>query len=234
MLLREPADGEDAGTGLPIAASTFRTSWMILSRDANFRRLAWIAACYGMSVSLVPHYVAYVRESLSIGMEGFLPWLIAQNIGAALFSIPLGQTADRAGNRLAIQWTMIGLTAAPLLSVCWVQWLASLPNIGFSLIFLLLGLTPISMRVFQNYTLEIVPRPQQPIYLSTLGACMAFPVVAFSIPVGWVVDVAGFEPVFWLVIVILLISWVMTFGLSEPRDGFETDGTLGPLMTGPK
>ena len=190
--------------------------------DVNFRRLAAIAACYGISITLFPHYQAYLRERLSLGLESFVPWLIAQNIGAAAFSIPLGRIADRFGNRLAINVTMLLLCAAPALTIVWLNW-AGGAEVGFYVVFFLLGLTPVAMRTFSNYTLEIADAGQQPKYLSTLGACMAVPVVLCSAPLGWLIDRMGFEPIFLTVIAVLLIGWLLTLGLREPRYELASD-----------
>ena len=187
----------------------------IVSQDANFRRLAMVAACYAISITLFPHYQAYLRQNLDLGLESFVPWLIAQNIGAAFFSIPLGKIADRFGNRLAIRATMLLLSVAPALTIGWSYVGGS--EVGFYLVFFLLGLTPVTMRTFSNYTLEIVEADRQPIYLSTLGACMAVPVVMLSAVIGWLIDVVGFEPIFLMVVAVLLLGWALTFGLHEPR-----------------
>jgi MFS family permease len=153
---------------------------------------------------------------MALGLESFVPWVIAQNIGAAAFSIPLGKIADRFGNRVAISATMILLCAAPLLTIYWVKFGGG-SKAGFYAVFFLLGLTPVTMRTFSNYTLEIAASQRQPVYLSTLGACMAVPVVLFSTGIGWLIDRIGFEPIFIMVVAVLFIGWSLTFGLNEPR-----------------
>ena len=199
----------------------------VIRTDSNFRRLAIIAACYGVSITLFPHYQAYVRQNLNLQLDALVPWVIAQNIGAAAFSIPLGRIADQFGNRLAIKVTMLLLCAAPALTIGWLQF-GDGSQLGFFVVFFLLGLTPVTMRTFSNYTLEIADSQRQPIYLSTLGACMALPVVLFSTLIGALIDRIGFEPIFLIVIAVLLIGWSLTFGLDEPRAGDQLKPNSAP------
>ena len=199
----------------------FRYSYHILRQDTNFRLLVMIAAAYGFSITLIPHYQAYVRENLNWGLAACVPWVIAQNLGAGFFSVPLGQLADKYGYRLALNWTMIVLCGAPLMTMFFLRFGESLGDgfeFGFQFVFFLLGLTPVTMRTFSNYTLEISDSEKQPIYLSTLGIGMAAPVVLFSAPVGALVDIIGFEMVFFGVVAVLLFGWTLTFRLVEPRN----------------
>lgn len=198
----------------------FANSISILKTDRNFRLLVIIAATYGVSITLVPHYQAYVRENLNWGLAACVPWVIAQNLGAGFFSIPIGQIADRFGYRRALNWTMLVLCAAPLLTMFFLRYgvATETSQFGFQVVFFLLGLTPVTMRTFSNYTLEIADADHQPIYLSTLGLGMALPAVLFSAGVGALVDIIGFEKVFFGVVAVLLFGWSLTFRLIEPRD----------------
>ena len=206
-------------------------SWSILNNDKNFGYLAVIASCYGISITLFPHYQAFVRENSGVGIGELVAWVIIQNIGAATFSIPLGRVADRFGNRMALRITMFLLCIAPLLAVIWSWWGADHSEIVFHVIFFLLGLTPVSMRMFNNYTLEIAGQEYQPVYLSTLGGCMAVPVILFSAAVGWLVDQIGFEYVYSAIVAILFLGWVLTFRLVEPRSENAEPKRTGPQST---
>ena len=83
-------------------------------------------------------------------------------------------------------------------------------------IFLLLGLVPVTLRTLQNYTLELAPESDYPRYLSTLGLCIAAPMMVSPL-VGLAIDRWGFDGVFLVVSLILLIGWLQTFMLAEPR-----------------
>lgn len=204
----------------------------VIRSDANFRRLAWVAGAFGMSITLFPHYQAYARESLNLGPDSIVLWVIAQNLGAAMFSIPIGFLADRLGNRLVLKLSMLVLCVTPMLTIVATLSDASLRPMICNAVFFLLGLTPVTMRTFNNYTLEIVERARQPIYLSTLGFCLALPVILFSTIVGALIDWVGFEAVFVAVVAILMIGWILTFGLIEPRDQDQHNPPAGRQTIG--
>ncbi|MCH2180658.1 MAG: MFS transporter [Mariniblastus sp.] len=192
-----------------------RQSWETLRVDRNFRVLVIIAALFGMSMTLFPHYQALARGRLEVGLQAMVPWLIVQNMGAAGFSIPMGWLADRYGFRLVLRIQMLLLMMPPIFAI----WFANLTGGShwFLLVFALLGLSPVMLRTFSNYTLEIADRQRQPIYLSTMSVCMAVPVLATSLLVGLMVELIGFEITFLAVIVAIFIGWILTFRLGEPR-----------------
>ena len=112
---------------------------------------------------------------------------------------------------------MIALCLAPVLAIA----LSRSGSVGqpfFIMVFCLLGLTPVTMRAFSNYTLEIVERKYHPRYLSTLSLCMAAPAILTSSLLGAAIDWFSFELVFGLVVLLMFAGWTMTFGLAEPRE----------------
>lgn len=194
----------------------FRSSFTILKEDQNFRLLAIIGALFGLSLTLFPHYQALGRERLEVGLDSLVPWLIAQNLGVACFSLPAGWLADRFGNRLVLRLLLCGLTVAPLLALILSAQGESAKGL-FIWVFVLLGLTPVSFRTFSNYTLELANREQQPRYLSTLSLCIAVPTMLLSSLLGLAIDYIGFSPVFIFVVVCLMSAWFLTIRLREPR-----------------
>jgi hypothetical protein len=216
LLLAEPTDSRASSARLT-AARQVHAAWQVLRRDAGFRRLAVVAALFGTSMMLFPHYQAIGRERLGLTMENLMGWVIVQNAGTALFSVAAGPLADRFGNRLVLRLNMLAIASLPLGALA----LAHAGGTGKSLFFLLfavLGITPITFKTLNNYTLETCPPADHPRYLSTLGLCLAAPIV-FSPLVGWIIDVANFETAFLIIAALLATGWLLTFGLSEPRHG---------------
>jgi MFS family permease len=198
------------GKDLLLAAyETFKT-------DRNFRRLAIIAALFGMYLTLFPHYQRLGRDRLDLGLSALIPWLLAQNIGAALFSIPTGWIADRFGNRLVIQLILLVLCIAPALAL-FLSWSDDVRPAWFIVVFGLLGLTPVAMRFLNNYTLEIASHGEHPHYLSTLAFAIAAPPILLSPLIGALIDWVGFELIFAIVIGCVFSGWLMAFTLVEPR-----------------
>ena len=213
LLLRETKDQpNDSYRQLNVVQSTIG----LLKRDREFRALAILAALFGMSLTLLPHYQALARGRLELSISVLMWWVIAQNIGVAIISFPTGWLADRFGNRLVLQVLMLGMCVAPLLSLSLVAWGGGAER-GFIIVFGLLGLTPVTMRTLSNYTLELASRDDQPKYLSVLSLCTAAPPILTSTFMGRMIEWFSFEVVFVLVTGLVFSGWLLSFRLAEPR-----------------
>jgi len=194
----------------------------VLRRDRNFRRLSFVGAAFATSLMLFPHYQAIGFQRLELSFSLIVWWVIIQNAGAAGFSFVIGPLADSRGNRAVLQFVLLCIVAAPLLAIG----LSHYPAVGrvmYPCVFLLVGLTPVVVKVFCNYTLEVAKRADHPRYLSTLMLCIAAPVLLSPI-VGLLVGWIGFDAVFIVIALVVLYAWFCTFGLEEPRH--HTAGAL--------
>jgi len=214
LFLRERPDiRHEKHRGMVDLVKAFFTT---LREDKNFRMVAIIAALFGMYLTLFPHYQRLGRDSLQLSLTALIPWVLAQNIGAALFSIPSGWIADRFGNRLVLRLSMFLLCIPPVMALV----LAQIENVGsgwFTCVFCLLGLTPVAMRYMNNYTLEVCSSKDHPRYLSTLGLAIATPPILLSPLIGALMDWISFEFVFSIVILCIFVGWILTFRIQEPR-----------------
>jgi len=214
MLFREECDGftptKFSMRGLAVDTVA------VLRNDREFRLVALTACLFGMMMTLFPHYQAIARTRLNLDLGSLVPWIIAQNLGVALFSVPIGWVTDRFGNRLALRFLMFGLCLIPLLALG----ISSVENASehwFLIVFGLLGLTPVAMRTFNNFTLEMTERKHQPRYLGILSLLMAGPAIVASVAVGLLIDYWGYEFTFILVTACQIGGFLMTFWLVEPR-----------------
>jgi hypothetical protein len=195
----------------------FRESWSILVTNHGFRRLAVVAALYSVTFMMFPHYQALGRDRLGLAHHNLVFWVCAQN-GATMFaSLLAGPVADRFGNRLALKVAVFGTALAPLCAFLLARLESELTQQLYWLVFVPIGMTPITIKLINNYTLEIVSGELHPRYLSTLGLCAALPVVIGGPLMGWLIRPAGFETVFLLGAACLVLAGVMTFRLDEPR-----------------
>jgi MFS family permease len=213
--LREPHDAyADEETGL---ISRFREATVLLRRDARFRRLCVVAALFGVVMMLFPHYQAVGRKVLRLDMTHLLYWVVIQNAGTMVCSLLAGPLADRCGNRLALRWTLAGSTLPPVLAIV----LGNLPSEAagpwFWTVFPLVGLTPVAGKLLVNYSLELAEPVHQPAYVSTLGLCIAMPVILGAGLVGWLIGEIGFDAVLAGGAFLIGLSAVLTFFLAEPR-----------------
>jgi MFS family permease len=193
----------------------FLDALRVLRTDAGFRRLAVVGALFGCSIMLFPHYQNLGLQGMKLDLSNLMWWVVVQNVGTALFSIPAGSLADRFGNRLVLRVGMLVIAAAPLAALA-MYWYASQARLLFNLVFFFVGATPVVLRAFQNFALELCPPQDHPRYLSTIGLVIAAPIVASPVA-GWLVDRFGYAAVFVAVALAVLVGWLGTIGLPEPR-----------------
>jgi MFS family permease len=87
----------------------------------------------------------------------------------------------------------------------------------FWLVYVPLGLNPISLKIFTNYALELAPTAvEHPRYVSIVGAALAAPFVVSPL-VGMAVDRFGFRHVFVVGAAVIACGAVVAAGLPEPR-----------------
>lgn len=194
----------------------FGAAWRTLAEDANFCRLSIVSALFSTSLVLFPHYQAVASQELGLGTTWLVWWVIAQNAGTAIFSLMTGPIADWYGNRLVLLIVTLLIVAGPLAALVFV-WFPAVGVWAFPAVFTLVGITPVAQKTFNNYTLELAAPENHPRYLSTLSLCMAVP-ICLSPLVGVAIKYAGFEVVYLGVSVLLLTGWVLSFGLTEPRE----------------
>jgi len=211
VMLDEPRD--DYNQAATSVSRVFADAATLLRHDPQLRRLAFVGATFGSSIMLFPHYQYLGLREMRLELSNLMWWAVIQNIGTGLFSVPAGLIADRHGNRLVLQVTLLGIAAAPIIAM-----LLRHADAGgwFCLVFPLLGLTPVVIRTLQNFALELSGPHDHPRYLSTLGLCISLPLF-FSLAAGKLIDLIGFEIVFVGICLVVLAGWTTTLWLREPR-----------------
>jgi MFS family permease len=143
-------------------------------------------------------------------------WVVVQNAAVGVFCLFVGPLADTFGNRLTLRTLIFGSVIGPLLAASLSYMPGTLGARLFWTLFIALGITPLVLRILVNYALEICGPEQHPRYLSTISLCVAAPFLLSPL-VGWLVDVVGFEPVFFTAAGLVLLAGLLTFRLDEPR-----------------
>ena len=201
-----------------------------LRADANFRRLTIAGSLFGTSIMLFPHYQRLAADRLDLVTTGVIDpmqlviWVALQNAGTGLFSIGLGPLADWKGYRVVLQVLLFGISLCPLVALG-ITWAAPLTGVEFGrwiypLVFVLVGMTPVTIKCFANYTLEISSQADHPRYLSTLSLCTALPALLSPL-LGLLLDFVEFEVVFLGLGSLVFLGWLQTLWLEEPRHRTE-------------
>jgi MFS family permease len=215
--LREPVDNECPSTARSAKQAVTDARDIILT-DRDFRRAAVVAMLFITVQFLFPHFQAFGRSRIDQADEGFhlMLWVIAQNGAVGVFSWASGVIADRYGNRLAIRIQVFLCTATPLLALFLIgDFLEDGPK-WFWVAFVFLGLVPVTMKSFVNYTLELTDPANHPRYVSTMSLCFAVPFVLSPL-IGMLIDIIGFEPLFLAISVTIGVAGLLTFRMAEPR-----------------
>ena len=232
LLLFEPAD-EYPRQRIPLRGS-LSAGWDALRRnladtrgvlraDRNLRRLVLVAMLFGSGLIVFPHYQAFAREDLKLFGVHLMVWVITQNASVGSYSLFVGPLADALGNRLTLRVLILGAALAPLFVVFLSQVDPELGAKLFWLVFIPLGVTPLVLRILNNYALEICPPADHPRYLSTVNVCLAAPFV-LSPAVGFLVEVVGYPAVFLSTAGLITLGGCLTFRLDEPRHRVPGDG----------
>jgi MFS family permease len=166
---------------------------------------------------LFPHYQAFARDRLGSRSADLLTWVVVQNAATGVVSLVAGPISDRRGTRIVLVWLVALSAITPLL----VTALSVLPHTTavdwFWTVYMPLGLNPISLKLFTNYSLELAPsRVEHPRYVSIVGGALAVPFLVSPL-VGVAVDGIGFRPVFLVGAAVIAAGAAIALGLPEPR-----------------
>jgi len=176
-----------------------------------------VAACFSAVLMLFPHYQAFARDRLGSRTASLLTWVIVQNAATGVVSLVAGPLSDRRGTRIVLVWLVALSSLTPLV----VTLLSLMPHEHavewFWIVYVPLGLNPISLKIFTNYALELAPGAvDHPRYVSIVGAALALPFVISPL-VGMGVDSLGFRPVFIAGAAVIAAGAAVALGLPEPR-----------------
>ncbi len=185
-----------------------------LQYDRNFRRFAIVILLFYSIWPLFPHYTVFGKRTLGLAPSGFATLIIAQNASNAIGAGIMGNIADRSGNRFVLRILIFISACMPLLAVG----ISRMPSGAqfYWIIFALMGFTPVSARIVTNYTLEIAPQEKHPQYLGVMSLFQAIPLFVSPL-IGALIEEFAFEPVFIGCGTLVLVGFLLTFRLAEPR-----------------
>jgi len=197
-----------------LAFSDFlRKALRILKTNSNYRRYLLVQVLVGASALALPFYVLYAREVLEVrlGMVGI--FLSAQMLGSVLSNVLWAHLSDFVGNRRVVQVSAFVGLLMPVIAFAAVRHM----TMFFVMLFVLAGSFIAGRRIGRtNFVLDIAPPKDRPIYIG-LNGTFNFPVVIFPLLGGMVVQHLSYGFLFALTTVVVLIGFVLSLGLEEPR-----------------
>jgi hypothetical protein len=231
--LDEPADDAPRPVGGPTRAWSIAAArgWgaehmALLRRDRALARLTVVAACFAAVLILFPHYQAFARDRLGTPIGSLLTWVLVQNASTGVASLVAGPLSDRRGTRVVLVWLVALSALTPLVVLGLGQLPHPLAAGRFWLVYVPLGLNPISLKIFTHYALELAPHPgEHARYVSIVGVALALPFLLSPL-VGLAVDTIGFGGVFVGGFLAIAAGAAVAAGLPEPR--LRTPGPQGP------
>ncbi|MCG6156774.1 MFS transporter [Rubinisphaera margarita] len=193
----------------------FRNVWRTLREQRSMQRVAVVAMLFMSTMLLFPHYQWLGRSVLNAGPRDLMIWVILQNLSVGVFSWITGYIGDRYGYRIVIRCETFAMALVPLVALTLSEVLEPDQRIWYAITFLMLGLTPVTIKTMFNYVLELVHEEHHPHYLSTLNVCMAAPLFLAPV-VGYLID-WNHHVIFVVISGVVLLSGVLTFRMDEPR-----------------
>ncbi|MBU6276369.1 MAG: MFS transporter [Planctomycetes bacterium] len=206
----------------------------LLRRDPALVRLSLVAACFAAVLILFPHYQAFARDKLGTAIGSLLTWVLVQNAATGAASLVAGPFSDRRGTRLVLVWLVALSSLTPLVVIALGRLEPGAAAGWFWVVYVPLGLNPISLKIFTHYALELAPEPRDHArYVSLVGVALALPFVLSPL-VGMAVDRVGFGPVFAAGFAVIGVGALLALGLPEPRHrrGDRQEGGALPPLTG--
>jgi hypothetical protein len=234
LLICEPAD-EHVQTPHRTLRDHVGSAWSVYRDDASFRRAANVGMLFVGAVMLFPHYRWLAATRLNTRDVDMAWWVIAQNLGVGVLSLISGIIADRHGNRLVMRLQIFAAAAVPLLALLLAGPFAQIGARWYWIVFLWLGVVPITLKTVFNYTLELADEHQHPRYLSTMRICFAVPFILSPLAGLWLdlfPEAQRFTAVcalFGFVSLLIFTGGLLTFGMEEPRHRPVDTSELPPV-----
>jgi predicted MFS family arabinose efflux permease len=205
-----------------------------LREDSRFRRLTVVRLLIGLSAMPVPFYAVYATLKRGLPESSIGLFLVALTIGGLVAGLVLGPVADRKGAHRVVQLMGLFQFLAPVLALLTSRVANTNPQALtalFVLVFLFLGIGDGSMMLGAlNYVLEIAPSADRTSYVG-LTNTLAGMIVLYPVIGGWIATRWGYEAVFALAALVILIGGLLALWLPSPTPGpMATEAGKKPLV----
>lgn len=206
----------------------------LLQKNRNYNRFFWGIIFLNCGIIALPFYVIYGRAVLHFtqGMIGV--FISAQMIGAMISALFWGFLSDRHGNKIVIQLSgfigasvpLLVMLTVPISTMEWLKSFPQVPEIIYSVIFVLIGMNLNGLFIGQtNLLLEIAPRGKRATYIgvtnTAIGLTTLLPLLG-----GYIIQRTSYTVTFSLSLVLMFIGIFFTFFIVEPRNRTSNKETI--------
>jgi MFS family permease len=206
----------------------------LFRKNPAFRKVAMVRILVSFTFMVVPFYVVYSRQVITAGAGIVGLYVLLQTAGMIAGSLVFGRLSDKIGNRSVLVGTAAATLAMPVLALTVyylsLQGQAPLLTVLYAMIFVGIGISDSGQFIgFTNYVLDIASEAERPSYYALLNALS---IVSAALPLigGILISRFSYELVFWIAAVFLLVAFILSIGLPEPRK-LQFSGAGNPTDT---
>ncbi len=227
-LIREPIQSNPHKTS-GVRSQLERAPYILL-RDSNYARFVVSRLLISFATLASPFYIIYAKEVLEAPAPVIGIYLPILTFSSILSNLIWGNIADRRGNKLLMELSVLVQVVAPIAALSLPPLLGSL-NAGsrtiavlFSLVFLLRGAGESALAIGNtSYLLLISPPERRPTYIglnnTILGLTSFLPVLG-----GFLADTLGYRVVFAIVASTVALALPLVRSLVDAREPLITLG----------
>jgi len=185
----------------------------ILKLDKNYRMFLFVQILIGANGLILPFYVLYAKEVIGIEEKMIGMFISAQMLGSTLSNVLWAYLSDYAGNKKVIQINAFLSLLMPIVALLITRPLWTL----FLLLFILIGFSTAGGAIgYTNFLLDTAPSKDRPAYIS-LNGTLTVPVMLLPLIGGTIIHYTSYKFLFIITMVIMLIGFLLTLWLREPR-----------------
>ncbi len=185
----------------------------VLRSNPNFMRYLFSRSLIIMGTMATTFYVVYARTEFGVN-DAFAGTLtMVALFSQTLFTPLLGWLADRWGHKWSTEvCTVLGIAAAVLAlvgrSTGWLYGVFVLMNASTS------GMMVANMSMVMTFA----SADDLPTYIGLTNTLLAAPILVAPVLGGWIVDVAGYQALFWVALVLSGLGWIaMHWTVRDPE-----------------
>ncbi len=192
---------------------SLKTAFRYMRDYPSLRRIILSqVASQGIFVSM-PFFILYAKDSLGFPASWVGYFVMARMAGGIISNFIWARLSNTKGNRIVVRLSSLAALSALIVAM------TGHSILMFLLVFVLIGFYYNGSSIgYNNYVMELGDNMERPRLISIQGT-MLFPIYFFPLLGGFLMNRIGFFPTFAITALLLLVSFILSFGLCEPRKG---------------